>query len=151
MTGTCNERDFVLGPSASYDCNGFKIKTGQASVVWHTPEWEVVAKPRAVFDHINGTNKRVDVFITALVAEKSMRVAPHGIIGQSFDQDDTETNGKTDVYPSNGYFKTSALAEGAIEGDASMYIVGAPYDTLFKYSRFDMHAATPRRPPPRVA
>ena len=80
-----------------------------------------------------------DVFITALIPEKSMRVSPHGIIGQSFDRDNIAKNGKTDVYPLKGYFKTSALAEGAIEGDASMYIVDGAYDTHFKYSKFESH------------
>ena len=136
VTGMCNDVDFVLGPSGSYNCNGFEVKTGQASVIWHTPEWEIVAKPRNVFNHISGTDKRVDVFITALIPHKSMITDPHGIIGQSYGKDQT-VNGKRDVYPAKGHFKTSALAEGAIEGDVDMYVAKGPYDTQsFKFSKF---------------
>ena len=61
---------------------------------------------------------------------------PHGLVGQSFAWDGAK-NGKTDEYPESGYYKTSAMAEGAIEGEAAMYQVASAYETHFAFSRFD--------------
>ena len=36
-----------------------------------------------------------------------------------------------------GHFKTTAQAQGAIEGSAAMYEVASPYETRFIFSRFD--------------
>ena len=61
---------------------------------------------------------------------------PLGIIGQSFSSD-SPRHGATDIYPEEGHFETSAMAEGAIEGSAAMYEVPSPYETRFAFSRFD--------------
>ena len=45
--------------------------------------------------------------------------------------------GQVDVYPWSGSFQTSAMAEGAIEGVASMYEMPSPFETRFAFSRFD--------------
>jgi len=44
---------------------------------------------------------------------------------------------QVDVYPEEGRFTTSAMAEGSIEGDAAMYEVASPYETRFAFSRFE--------------
>ena len=41
-------------------------------------------------------------------------------------------------------FKTSAMAEGAIDGVGSDYEVASPFETRFKYSAFDHSKASPR-------
>ena len=43
---------------------------------------------------------------------------------------------QVDWYPEEGSFTTSAMAEGAIEGDAAMYEVPSPFSTAFTFSRF---------------
>ena len=61
-------------------------------------------------------------------------------MGQSFSAT-TPRNGKRDAYPPlgshAGRFKTSAMAEGAIEGSAALYELPSPYATGFAFSRFD--------------
>merc|ERR1712060_604263 len=49
-----------------------------------------------------------------------------------------------DVYPAQGEYTTNAMAEGAIEGDASQYEMPSPFATSFAYSRFGLESAPPR-------
>lgn len=65
------------------------------------------------------------------------RIAPHGIIGQSFDGSMIAVSGKQDKYNDLPEFTTTAQAEGALEGKHTDYIMTAPFATDFKYSRFD--------------
>ena len=78
------------------------------------------------------------------VAESAFKLPPHGIVGQGWDGDGKAINGERDVFPESGEFTTYAQAGGAIEGVASDYKVATPYDTDFKYSRFDAKSAEPR-------
>jgi len=70
-------------------------------------------------------------------------VAPHGIIGQSYDGDNEGIDGAVDDYKGDE-FTTSAMAEGAIEGMAADYKMASKYDTAFKYSRWGVEKAAPR-------
>ena len=70
-------------------------------------------------------------------------VAPHGLIGQSYDGDGEGIDGATDDY-SGAEMTTKAMAEGAIEGEASEYKMTHKFSTRFKYSRFGQSAAAPR-------
>ena len=63
-------------------------------------------------------------------------VAPHGIIGQSFDGSQLAVTGKQDQYTDAPEFTTSAQAEGAIEGNYTQYMLAAPFATTFAYDRF---------------
>ena len=63
-------------------------------------------------------------------------VAPHGLIGQSFDGSTLTVHGKRDNYGRGRFFKTSAQGEGAIEGTYTDYIVASPFATSFKFARF---------------
>jgi len=65
------------------------------------------------------------------------RTAPHGIVGQSFDGSLIAVSGKQDKYGDAPEYTTTAQAEGAIEGVFTEYIMPSPFDTNFKYSRFD--------------
>mgnify|MGYP006936380451 CR=1 FL=1 len=67
-------------------------------------------------------------------------IAPHGIIGQSFDGSMIAISGKQDKYNDLPEFTTTAQAEGAIEGKYTDYIMEAPFAIDFKYSRFDAKA-----------
>ena len=64
-------------------------------------------------------------------------IAPHGIVGQSFDGSHVAVSGKQDDYGNGPEFTTSAQAEGAIEGTHKDYIMPTPFATAFKYGRFD--------------
>ena len=72
-------------------------------------------------------------------------VAPHGLIGQSFDGDNVGVDGAQDDYRNGGAeMSTSAQAEGAIEGTGADYKVASDFATQFRYSRFDADRAAPR-------
>jgi len=72
-------------------------------------------------------------------------VAPHGLIGQTFDHDQVAIDGAQDDYSGN-VVVTKAMGEGAIEGTAADYAVSVqdPYSVDFKFSRFDSTAAPVR-------
>ena len=75
-----------------------------------------------------------------------MQVAPHGLLGQSWDGDSIAVDGATDDYHQRrAMLKTTAQAEGAIEGVASDYRLASPFATAFKFSRFDATAPVPPR------
>jgi hypothetical protein len=67
-------------------------------------------------------------------------VAPHGIIGQTFDASIMTVHGRRDNYGRSRRFKTSAQGEGAIEGSFKDYMVSSPFATTFEYSRFGVQA-----------
>ena len=84
-------------------------------------------------------------------------VAPHGLLGQTYDGDRRPIHGKRDRYdildngkPTaarkgvGGRITTRAKGEGAIEGHAEMYRVERPFDTGIAFSRFGAHSAAPR-------
>jgi len=70
-------------------------------------------------------------------------VAPHGLLGQSYDGDEVAVDGKTDA-ERPGESTTAAQAEGAIEGTAEDYVVADKFSTDFRFSRFGLHKAAPR-------
>jgi len=70
-------------------------------------------------------------------------VAPHGLIGQSWDGDDIGIDGAQDNYTA-AVVTTKAMAEGAIEGVAADYEMEDKFATAFKFSRFDAVKAAPR-------
>jgi hypothetical protein len=70
-------------------------------------------------------------------------VAPHGLIGQSYDGDGIAVDGAEDDYQPDEV-TTSAMAEGAIEGKASDYKMSGAFATDYMFSRFDLTEAKPR-------
>merc|ERR1719174_3093507 len=86
------------------------------------------------------TNKNkvlLDVAIQPLYNPDTDAVAPHGILGQSYDQDKLAVDGKLDE-ETKGESTTAAQAEGAIEGSWEEYIVPS------KFSTFGLAKAAPR-------
>jgi len=148
--------------------------------------WTFTVGAKSVEGWISGPKHQLDINIHS-AGDAAARSLPHGIVGkvvqseascrlflepsrvgivgQSFSAP-TPRNGKRDVYPGSyaGRFKTSAMAEGAIEGakrttrhggsltaaerhppvvtgSAAMYEVASPYETRFAFSRFDEEEA----------
>jgi len=120
-----------------------------------TPDWHTKAVVTKGAPHWG--KLRMDVEVTPQRGAASGAVAPHGLLGQTFDGDSSPTHGKRDSYDRlddgtptrarkgiGGLVTTSAKAEGAIEGAAEQYRTKAPYDTAFAFSRFGAFAAPPR-------
>ena len=87
----------------------------------------------------------INVRITPNFNADKATVAPHGLVGQSYDGDEYGVIGNTDAYVTAGNETTTeAMGEGAIEGDAADYEMAAPFGTSFKFSRFGLTSAKPR-------
>jgi len=71
------------------------------------------------------------------------RVAPHGLMGQSYDGDSVAVIGAVDKYKGDEV-STSAMGEGAIEGVAKDYEMADKFGTRFAFSRFGKASAAPR-------
>lgn len=114
---------------------------GRAVLTIDNGAWRVTITSRR--DSNLNTKKRLDLVLTPQASVDHDPVAPHGIIGQTFDRDNLAVIGKRDNYESDVVL-TNAMAEGFIEGDASEYKMEDPFSTQFKYSRFDKLFAPPR-------
>jgi len=109
------------------------IDTWQMTV-WSKPYPNAVANPGKAL---------LNIHIEALYDADEDPVAPHGLIGQSYDGDATPVDGELDDYKGKEV-TTKAMAEGALEGVASDYELKHKFATHFKYSRFDVTAAKHR-------
>lgn len=129
----CRDDLFTLGPHSTFACDdGTTVRVDYSTVYVHTPDWDVVVGGRPVYDRLAGVRHRLDTSF----APVQNRVGYHGLIGQSYDGTGVPRIGKQDVYPARGYFVTSAMAEGAIEGVADDYRVASRFDTAFRFSVF---------------
>jgi fibro-slime domain-containing protein len=104
-------------------------------VVWSKPFPNAAANPGKAL-----LNLRIDAKYDA----DHDVVAPHGIIGQSYDGDSVAIDGALDDYSSAKEMTTKAMAEGAIEGEVADYKMPGPFATEYKYSRFDATKAQHR-------
>uniref|UniRef100_A0A7S4BUE4 VWFD domain-containing protein n=1 Tax=Chrysotila carterae TaxID=13221 RepID=A0A7S4BUE4_CHRCT len=95
------------------------------------------------FGSLNRKKVLININIEPLYDAAHDAVAPHGIIGQSFDGDDVGVDGKRDLARAEET-TTEAQAEGAIEGNWRDYLLSSNFATDFKYSRFDATSAAPR-------
>ena len=88
---------------------------------------------------------RLDLLFILLRPERSLDVAPHGLIGQTFDGSDVGVDGAVDPKPQLGeHVTTKAMAEGSIEGVWQDYVMPSPFATSFKFSRYNLTKAAPR-------
>ena len=115
-----------------------------AVMLVNTGRWLVEAASKAFPNAVLNRGKALlDVQLNPLYDADHDSVAPHGLIGQSWDGDGVGFDGAQDDYTTTEV-TTAAMAEGAIEGTAADYEVEDKFATAFKYSRFDAVAASPR-------
>ena len=115
-----------------------------ATMIVNTGRWQVEAQSKAFPNAEKNPGKALlDVQLNPLYDADHDVVAPHGLIGQSWDGDGVGVDGAQDDYKFN-VVTTKAMAEGAIEGVASDYEVEGKFATDFKFSRFDAASAKPR-------
>jgi hypothetical protein len=142
--------------------DSYELRTGSALVIDNvnielenrkltlkTPEWTISANsatnPRVVGASTCANGRcylgvSLDPKINTATA-----VAPHGLLGQSYDQDGLRVVGAKDTYATkNGETTTKAMGEGAIEGVASEYAMASKFATDFAYSRYGKTEAKPR-------
>ena len=134
VNGTCGGRVFRLGPKSRRQCGALSIVVDLASATVSLGNWTLGVHGNHVFNRLSGPAHRLDLTFSAK-GDAAARGLPHGIIGQSFSST-APRFGKVDEYPEEGHFRTTAMAEGAIEGEAAMYEVASPHATEFTFSRF---------------
>lgn len=132
----------------SMSLDDVRISLANRTTLISIPEWAVNFTSRFKYGIARGTSCSdgkcfVDVKIRPRADMDHAKVAPHGLIGQSFDGDDIFVIGKEDEYKGKNV-TTAAMGEGAIEGVAADYEVASKFATDFKYSRWGMRSAAPR-------
>jgi hypothetical protein len=146
---TCGTVKRTVSMHQAAECDNLRVSVDLSTVHIEADEWRVVLHGMPVPGRISGPHHRIDLDITQKVADHEFAVPPHGIIGQSFDNNPVPRVGKQDKYPpldTEAEFTTKAMAEGAIEGTADEYKVASPFDTAFKYSVFGLPKVAKRAP-----
>ena len=113
-----------------------------------TPEWLTIASSKVMPGIVGASTCAtgrciINVKVMPLFDVDHAKVAPHGLVGQSWDGDNVAVHGKTDNY-SPREVTTSAMGEGAIEGADEQYAMPSKFATEFAFSRFGRHSAAPR-------
>ena len=128
----------------------------QATLMLRVAGWETNVTRKPVYNRLSGPEWRFDLSIRPLNGtgfegrhgNASGVVAPHGILGQTWDDDGVAVDGAQDDYERGSVeVWTKSMAEGGIEGRAEDYELKNKFSHRFKYAR---HEAT-RYTPPRDA
>lgn len=136
----------VVGLGDSLELEGIQLRLSHRLVFFFSNgAWAIEAKNRALpYKQHNGAKRRLDLAVRPIGDVDQDPIAPHGLLGQTYDRDDMRVIGALDNYEIPGkVIVTKAQAEGAIEGVAADYVINQPFSTNFKFSRFGMtgHAA----------
>ena len=119
-------------------------KSGKPQLSILTGKWLVeAASVNFPYATLNSGKVLLDMSLQPTYEVDDDPVAPHGLIGQSFDRDSLAVDGNID-FLRGPEVTTTAQAEGAIEGTAMDYKMAGKFASAFKYSRFDV--ATPVGP-----
>lgn len=136
-----------------------RILYKQATLVLRAAGWETNVTRRPVYNRISGPEWRFDLVVRPLNGtafavrhgNASGVVAPHGLLGQTWDGDDVGIDGAQDDYEHSGVeVWTKSMAEGGIEGDAKEYELASKFSHEFKFARYDATAYTPPRATARL-
>tara|TARA_B110001450_G_scaffold256635_1_gene287886 strand:+ start:8360 stop:10897 length:2538 start_codon:yes stop_codon:yes gene_type:complete len=131
-----------------------RILYKQATLVMRVAGWETNVTRKPVYNRLSGPEWRFDIAIRPLNGtgfesrhgNASGLVAPHGIIGQTWDGDSIAIDGAQDDYEHSGVeVWTKSMAEGGIEGFASHYELQNKFIHDFKYARHELSTHTPPR------
>jgi hypothetical protein len=128
-----------------YDNSDLTVMMKQSTLYVRCAGWEVNATRKPIYNKISGPdNWRIDMTMRPMDGSWTTKngvshytvSAPHGLIGQAYDNDGIAINGEMDSYK-NTIVYTSAMAEGAIEGVAADYELKDAWSTAFKFDRFN--------------
>ncbi len=131
---SCNADPFIVHPHTHTDCGPrLSVRRKYSTIVLENEFWATRITPQPVYNRISGLRTRFDVDFEP---RRSPGVAVHGILGQGFQVGRLARNGSVDTYPDSGYFRTTAMAEGALDGSTADYRLRAPFDHSFKFNMF---------------
>ena len=134
INGTCKNHHFKFGKWGFKQCGELRIEMTFSTATFTLGNWTITVRGNHVYDWISGPKHRIDVSFSAK-GDAATRSLPHGIIGQSF-ASAAPRYGLLDDYPKAGEFTTSAMGEGAIEGEAALYEMPSSHATDYAFSRF---------------
>ena len=101
-----------------------------------TLDWVITVLRKPIYNSLTANmNWRLDTRIRSKSKYGIRNV--HGIVGQTFQKDRKYAEGKKDNYSEKTYVKTSAQAEGVIDGTYTDYIINNVYKPDYKYSMFE--------------
>ena len=149
-------RRYVLTDSGTpFVWENVKVSLWHKELMVTNGQWRTTATSTVGVPHPRQLRMNVEVKPTYAVDYDP--VAPHGLLGQTYDGDALEVNGRRDSYAQlddgrptksrtgvGGFVSTLAKAEGAIEGVLEDYRVASDFATAFRFSRFDAVAAPVR-------
>ena len=142
---------------------GISVTLKKKELVVFTPQWRMRAK--STFGYPHAGVLRMNLGVTSLYPLcDHPGIAPHGILGQTFDCDGLAINGEEDSYEilddgrttrsrvsnAGGEVTTRAQGQGALEGVLQDYRLPSLFDISFPYSRFMADASKGFRNTSRV-
>jgi len=137
-------KDISVTQAQPFQSDNVNIKLADRKLIVSNGVWEMSASVHAFpFASLNKGKMLLDIELKPLVNVEADTVAPHGILGQSYDGDQFDFDGARDTAQA-GEMTTKAQGEGAIEGTIADYKMTSRFDTQFIYSRFDKLTAKPR-------
>jgi hypothetical protein len=146
LDGSFSSHGSKTDPIVAIDFFGIDI-TGETRLQVNNGAWTVIVDSKFYpLREVNGDKHRLDIRFVPKTFQLG-KVAPHGLIGQTFDFDGIAVDGARDNYDDNKVVTTRAMGEGAIEGTAKDYEISAdvdPYSPAFKFSRWSLAKAAPR-------
>ena len=135
INGTCGDRgQFFLGTGGYKTCEELEVAVKFSSAKFRVPGWtiKVAAAQSGVASAARSPARRVAARARGRGGAASDARPGRAVLWLG----GSARDGKRDLYPSEGRFRTSAMAEGAIEGNAAMYELAGPLATEFPFSRF---------------
>jgi hypothetical protein len=141
-------REMAAGEALKIDNVDISLNLKDRTLSVKTPEWITTATSKVMPGIVGASTCAtgrciINVQLVPLFDADHAKVAPHGLIGQSWDGDDVAVHGKTDDY-SRKEVTTMAMGEGSIEGVAEQYEMASGFATDFAFSRFGSTSASPR-------
>jgi len=127
------------------DKRGAKSTTRTVNVLGSDWVVRVITKPCPA----DPGNRMLAISMAPLEHPFADGVAPHGLVGQTWDADDVAIDGNRDrgkviAQMPAGQRQTYAQGEGAIIGELKDYRVNGLFGTDFKFNRFGVQEALPR-------
>ena len=142
---TVSGAPIVVSEAKPYVAAGVSVSSVGRTLVVSAGGWEMSATNAPFpFANLNKGKVLLDIALKPLYDVEKDPVAPHGLIGQSWDGDDADYEGARDLDRS-AETTTKAQGEGAIEGVLAEYQLPSAFATEFKYSRFGVSTPTPPR------
>lgn len=139
-----------------------QIEVEYSTLHFRTRDWHVRVTANPVYARVRGPTHRLDLsfrpsprLASAMLWRADGGECIHGLVGQSFGSPLAPREGRRDVYPSSPAstqevlallrrvdapapplveFTTSAMAEGAIDGEARDYELASPRSTAFRFT-----------------